>query len=113
MVDTIRDLSSCFSFDELYLLLGNDAFRDFLKWKEPYKIIEKASIIVGSRGAEDYSYDLKNFIKNFENKIFFLDFPYYPISAKEIRERVKRGLSIKYLVPESVEDYIIKNGIYL
>ncbi|ACI18343.1 nicotinate-nucleotide adenylyltransferase [Dictyoglomus thermophilum] len=113
MVDTIRDLSSCFSFDELYLLLGNDAFRDFLKWKEPYKIIEKASIIVGSRGIEDYSSDLKNFIKNFENKIFFLDFPYYPISAKEIRERVKRGLSIKYLVPESVEDYIIKNGIYL
>ncbi|ACK42556.1 MULTISPECIES: nicotinate-nucleotide adenylyltransferase [Dictyoglomus] len=112
MVDTIRDLSTYFSNAELYLLLGNDAFRDFLKWKDPYKIVEKVSIIVGSRGEEYYTNDLKDFIKTFENKIFFLDFPYYPISAKEIRDRVKKGLSIKYLVPENVEEYIIKNSVY-
>lgn len=112
MVDTIRDLSTYFSNAELYLLLGNDAFRDFLKWKDPYKIVEKVNIIVGSRGEEYYTNDLKDFINTFENKIFFLGFPYYPISAKEIRDRVKKGLSIKYLVPESVEEYIIKNSIY-
>ncbi|MGB9768448.1 MULTISPECIES: nicotinate-nucleotide adenylyltransferase [Dictyoglomus] len=112
MVDTIRDLSTYFSNAELYLLLGNDAFRDFLKWKDPYKIVEKVSIIIGSRGEEYYTNDLKDFIKTFENKIFFLDFPYYPISAKEIRDRVKKGLSIKYLVPENVEEYIIKNSVY-
>jgi len=102
MVDTIRDLSTYFSNAELYLLLG----------KDPYKIVEKVSIIVGSRGEEYYTNDLKDFIKTFENKIFFLDFPYYPISAKEIRDRVKKGLSIKYLVPENVEEYIIKNSVY-
>ncbi len=112
MVDTIRDLSTYFSNAELYLLLGNDAFRDFLKWKDPYKIVEKVSIIVGSRGEEHYTNDLKDFINAFENKIFFLDFPYYPISAKEIRDRVKKGLSIKYLVPDSVEEYILKNSVY-
>lgn len=113
MVDTIKDLSSYFIEDELFLLIGNDAFKDFLSWKDPYQIIEKAKIIVGSRGYEEFSEELQYFIKNFGSKIFFLEFPFFPISAKEIRERVKDGLSIKYLVPDLVEEYIIKNGIYL
>lgn len=113
MVDTVRDLSSYFIEDELFLLIGKDAFKDFLSWKDPYHIVEKTKIIIGSRGYEEFSEELQYFIKSFESRIFFLDFPFYPISAKEIRERVKNGLSIKYLVPDLVEEYIIKNGIYL
>jgi len=113
MVDTVKDLSSYFVEDELFLLIGKDAFKDFLSWKDPYQIIEKTKIIIGSRGYQEFTKELQHFIKTFENRFFFLEFPFYPISAKEIRERVKKGFSIKYLVPPLVEEYIIKNGIYL
>lgn len=112
MVDTLEDLSTYFNTDDLFLLIGKDAFKDFLSWKEPHRIIEMVKIIVGSREAENFLPELKKFIKDFEDRIFFLEFPFFPISSKEIRERIKRGLSIRYLVPDLVEEYIIKNGIY-
>jgi len=34
------------------------------------------------------------------------------ISSTEIRRRMKEGLSIKYLLPDSVETYIKKSGLY-
>ncbi|HOJ92300.1 MAG TPA: nicotinate-nucleotide adenylyltransferase [Dictyoglomaceae bacterium] len=111
-IDTLRELKKIYPNDELYLLLGKDAFCDFLKWKSPYEILEVAKIIVGNRKEGDLNDSIKSFLEEYGNKIFFLDFPYFPISAREIRERVENGLSIKYLVPKLVEEYIIKNRLY-
>ncbi|PYQ22341.1 MAG: nicotinic acid mononucleotide adenylyltransferase, partial [Acidobacteria bacterium] len=38
--------------------------------------------------------------------------PGLPISATTIRERVRRGESVRYLVPDAVSDYIAKRGLY-
>jgi nicotinate-nucleotide adenylyltransferase len=38
--------------------------------------------------------------------------PGLAVSATDIRRRVKEGLSIRYLVPETVADYIAKRGLY-
>jgi nicotinate-nucleotide adenylyltransferase len=39
--------------------------------------------------------------------------PQIDISASEIRTRVAQGLSIRYLVPDSVEKYIAEHKLYL
>jgi nicotinate-nucleotide adenylyltransferase len=38
--------------------------------------------------------------------------PGLAVSATEVRRRVRDGLSVRYLVPEPVADYITKRGLY-
>ena len=51
-------------------------------------------------------------IPGFSKKVIMLDKPMIDISATDIRQRVARGLSISGRVPESVERYIRKKGLY-
>ena len=41
-----------------------------------------------------------------------LEVPSVAISATMLRERVRRGRSIRYLVPDAVRDYIAARGLY-
>mgnify|MGYP003681935086 CR=1 FL=1 len=46
------------------------------------------------------------------DSVIQLDMPVIEISSSQIRKRVAEGLSIRYLVPEEVEKYIIGQEIY-
>ena len=45
-------------------------------------------------------------------QIHLLNTPELEISSTDIRERVARGASIRYIVPREVEQYIYKKGLY-
>ena len=45
-------------------------------------------------------------------KLFSLEITGLDISATSIRKRIRQGKSIRYLVPEEVEEYIRKNRLY-
>lgn len=113
VVDTLEEVKKIYEGKELFLLLGMDAFSKFLSWKNPEKIIGLSNLIVGNRGEKIIDRDLEEFIEKHKNRIFFYDFHYLPISAQEIREKIQRGESIKYLVPPLVEKYIYKKELYL
>ncbi len=112
LIDTLEEIRNMYKNKELFLLVGSDAFSQFLSWKEPERIIKLCNLIIGKRGEEIFNINLERFIKKNKDKIFFFNFPYLPISAQEIRERIKMGKSIKYLVPSLVERYIYKKGLY-
>jgi len=88
-----------------FLVIGDDLFKNFSSWKDLKDILNKSQILVAHRLYEkQIPFQYKHQYIN--NKIFSL-------SSSEIREKVKQGSSIDFLVPCSVKDYIQKNNLYV
>jgi nicotinate-nucleotide adenylyltransferase len=115
-VDTLKKLINIYdtSIYEYYYIVGLDSAVDLLSWKEPTEILNYAYFIVGSR--PDYSvedlFEKLSPINEYFHKIHLLKIPLLEISSNYIRKRLGEGKSIRYLVPELVEDYIINNKLY-
>ena len=48
-----------------------------------------------------------------QDRLVRLDMPYIGVSATRLREMARKGLSLRYQVPETVEAYIAKQGLYV
>jgi nicotinate-nucleotide adenylyltransferase len=102
--DTLRHLQSGLPEARLFFLLGGDALLDLPNWREPDVIRKLATLVVAVRERE---------APPAEPGVIALAMPRIEISATAIRERVRSGLSIRYLAPEGVERYIREHGLYV
>lgn len=86
------------------LLLGADAARDLAAWWEVEALPGLADIVVFARpGATLSRHPLISRV---------IPVPVIDLSATQVRERVTRGQSVRYLVPEPVREYIAAHGLY-
>lgn len=104
-VDTLRTLRQREPGNEWVVLLGSDAARDLDRWKSADEVARLARVVVFGRADE--------MVPPSPLIAATATVPPVPVSATEIRERVRRGLSISHLVPPSVAEYIGKNRLYL
>ncbi len=147
-VNTLRKLHETYPQDELFFILGADAFLDIPNWWQPDKLTGMADFIVVTRpgldskeisrspyiahgcngperaGGGDMSQDAKgpvSFTRNDRKQCFVLEsgrtvvfVPVTPldISSTDIRILVKEHKSIRYLLPENVEEYICQHRLY-
>jgi len=87
---------------------GADQLMDFRRWHDFAELEERIRFIIYPR----IGYTIPDILpKNFQ-LMTPNDFIATDDSSTEIRERVKQGLPIKHLVPERVEEYILKKGLY-
>ena len=100
---------------ELFFIIGADSLADLSKWHEAKKLVERSHFIATTRpGVDvDFSATEKFFGSAVGKHIHRVTTPAIEISSTEIRRRVKSGRSRKYLVPEAVEEYILREGLYL
>lgn len=116
-IDTLKELKASQKEDVLlYYIIGADVLYDLLNWKDYQLVLKECKFIAALRpGNESDKFErhVKYLKTNFEAKISKGYIPLIDISSTEIRKRVKEGRTIKYLVPESVENYIKKNKLYL
>ncbi|HHY03900.1 MAG TPA: nicotinate-nucleotide adenylyltransferase [Thermoanaerobacterales bacterium] len=115
-VDTLCEFKKIYGPDTaLYFISGADAVLDILTWKDVRDVLNYCTFIAATRpGYPIEKLDQKLIqIKNLYGKVVYpLQVTGMDISSTEIRKRVKQGISIKYLLPESVELHIKKHGLY-
>ncbi|MFP4370116.1 MAG: nicotinate (nicotinamide) nucleotide adenylyltransferase [Candidatus Kapaibacterium sp.] len=116
---TIEHLREKYPDDELSLLIGADQAAEFTNWKNFESILESVHLKIADRPAciqnKQDEYKLNKAIQDLKiygTKISLLEAPLLQVSSTEIRDRAGNGLSIKYLVPEKLEQYILENSLY-
>lgn len=106
-VDTLTDLKNKYPDAELFFIVGADSLAGMESWKDIDKLWGLAQFVAITRPG----YSL-NPPKSPVGAISAIEIPGLAISASQIRERVKAGLSIEYLVPKAVRKYIDKHNLY-
>lgn len=117
---TIKTLRNCKNSlgenIELYFIIGTDAFLGLEKWYESDELLKEFSFIVGTRPGYKEQ-ELKQRVNYFKDKygarIIQINNSEVEISSTDIKERIQKGKSIKYLLPKTVEEYIYKHSLYL
>jgi nicotinate-nucleotide adenylyltransferase len=87
------------------IIMGSDSFQNLNKWKNFETIVANYPIIVFKRPG----FEVKNTLNA---NLQVMQAPLLEISATHIRELIQSGKSIKYLVPEQVEEEIIANRFF-
>ncbi len=132
--NTLEQLRGNYPDADFFFMLGIDAFLDIPNWREPEKILSLTNFIVLSRPGKNfielfqspYLARKKTFLAGLDRgdselcttvlengkKVILARVTPLGISSSDIRKRVKKGFSIKYLLPAEVESYIISNSLY-
>jgi nicotinate-nucleotide adenylyltransferase len=113
--DTVSYLRGTFPLTDVYFITGADVMRDILTWHRAEELLSLCHFVAASRPGftlDDYmgQADLQRFRQS--GSIHLIEVPAMAISSTDLRRRVIVGEPIRYLVPESVENYIYKNGLY-
>lgn len=104
-VHTLAYLAEKYPGHAFSVIMGSDSFQNIDKWKNPETIINNHELIIYKRPG----FEITNHVYA---KIQIMDAPLLEISATHIRELAMQGKSIKYLVPEKVEEEIIANRFF-
>lgn len=126
-IDTVRELTG--EGMEVSLIIGNDSFNDIVTWCEYEEILSLANIIIVHRPgyavkkpgevlpvelARKFWYDSEAdaYLSTFGKRISYVGTTLLDISSSDLRRRVNEGLSIRYLVPDTVGEFIKRHGLY-
>lgn len=135
-IDTIRELRAHYGPSwEFFFIIGLDAFLDFPTWRNPDAILQMCHVVVVPRPGRLFqaiagmpflrhhdSEPLKQLDLGLSDRceiavpdgleIICLSVPPCPISASEIRQRIRNGLPLGNMLPTSVESYILQHSLY-
>lgn len=116
-VATLEQLAQHHPGDELFFLIGSDSLADLPMWYQPKRIAELATIVVATRPHSEPSdvAMLRTVLGHTAAerlKQHLVAIPLIEISSSNIRSRVTRKQSIRFMVPRSVECYVETHRLY-
>jgi len=130
--DSMRLLEAGLPDTVFYFIMGSDAFREIRTWSRWEELLDTYSIVVHRRpGDGDEEGELTavlgdkphlrdrlipvaaDALPGRAEGIFMLQSAMFELSSTTIRRSVENGRSIRFLVPDAVEDYIQGNRLYV
>lgn len=112
-VDTLEEFKKEYPGAAVYLIIGADVLPQISKWREPKRIFGLCEIIAVNRPGYERDFVFPGAgLSGVSPRIHYIDIPSLDISATRIREQIKKGQTVKYLLPEPVENYILKAELY-
>lgn len=113
--ETLQALAREHADHEYFFILGADSLFTFEHWKNPEEICNLCTLLAATRedlAATEVDRQIDYLRGKYGGNIFRLNMPDFDISSKLIRERLKQGKTIKYMVPGQVEQYILEQNLY-
>jgi nicotinate-nucleotide adenylyltransferase len=107
-LDSIHLIKSEWNPSAIVLFIGSDQFQTFEAWHEPEEILQGVEVVVMARPLDNLAT-----ASRYQNRVKFMSIPLLQISSTVIRERVRARKSIRYMVPDAVQEYIAKRELYL
>ncbi|HEU4472951.1 MAG TPA: nicotinate (nicotinamide) nucleotide adenylyltransferase [Flavisolibacter sp.] len=104
-IHTLAYLKEKYPQHQFSIIMGSDSFQNLGKWKNAAVIARDYQVIVYERPGFKIENQLNANIRPMKA-------PLLEISATHIRQLIKEGKSIRYLVPAAVEDEIISLGLF-
>ena len=107
-IDTLRDLHALDPGAELFFITGSDALAQILGWHRADELFRLAHFV----GVTRPGYEPVDVTRFPEGAVTLVEVPALHISSTDLRERVRNGHPIWYLVPDGIVQYIDKRHLY-
>jgi nicotinate-nucleotide adenylyltransferase len=92
----------------ILFIVGADSILEISSWRQPERLLESGSLVVVPRPG----YNLSQLDPQVADRVTMVKTPLLEISSSNIRQRVRQGKSVRYLVPLEVDNYIRRKGLY-
>jgi nicotinate-nucleotide adenylyltransferase len=115
-VHTLEELRVRHPEHTFVLVIGGDSLRDLPTWYQPGKLLDLAEVVAVARPGVTMpmAAELAAALGVGESKVRLqvVDCPLIDIASRELRQRVKDGRTIRYVVPRAVEEFIRERKLY-
>lgn len=114
-VDTLRALRAHYPDNvELYFISGADAMHRILEWRDATELARMARLVAVSRPGYEIDDARRRYMLTHAaiRHVSVIEATALAVSSTDLREKVRSGRSIRYLVPQVVADYVENHGLY-
>ena len=112
--ETVEQVAAMYPGAQLFLIIGTDMFSTFENWREPERILKYATLAVlcrGEKGEQEAIAEAMPKLAAMGAKVELLQNPITSISSTDLRRMLCFRCASDFL-PQPVEEFILKNGLY-
>lgn len=113
-VDTVAHFCECYRGEKIIFILGEDSLAYVDEWKDAPRLLQSCEFAAVGRGGfhSDMKQKIAQLNRDYGTVIHGIQAPELDLSSELIRQRLRSGKSVRYLMPQELIDFIEKNHIY-
>lgn len=114
-IDTLNKIQEQYPNNDIWFIIGTDNLRKLETWQKADKLVKSFKVLVLERDMDNMEEIIENsnFLKANINSFIKVEKAIKTnLSSTFVREKIKEGKSIRYLVPDEIYYYIKQNNLF-